>query len=393
MKNIIFTFLLALLHLLQLNVLAQIGIGTTTPHASSILELSATNKGFLVPRMTQAQRTSIASPATGLLVYQTNGTPGFYYYNGSDWSLISTSSGDNLGNHIATQNIRLNGNWLSGDGGSEGVYVNNSGNVGIGTNNPIYKLDVRSNFNKTHGSYHNVFHVGSNDVESMGLFVGWQGGSNKFVSMDAAETDASYIPLCMQANADTNAKIGFGTTSFVGSPVRKFQFGSGSTYNPTIIMNGPSTTGAFGIEFYENETFRSSLGYSPVAGQNWFFIYGAGGSNILRSKNGYTAIGEVGTAQFHSTLETTGSFAAPITKINVNTTLDHTHFIVYRTGGNITLPAASSCKNRMYIIVNRNNLTANISSYTDLDGTSSTTILPNSSITLVSDGTNWLRVQ
>ena len=63
----------------------QAGIGTTTPDASSILDLTSTSKGLLAPRMTSAQRTAIASPATGLLVYQTDGTTGFYYYSGAAW--------------------------------------------------------------------------------------------------------------------------------------------------------------------------------------------------------------------------------------------------------------------------------------------------------------------
>ena len=51
--------------------------------------------------------------------------------------------GDNLGNHTATQNIQLNGNYLSGDGGNEGIYVNNDGNVGIGTTTPSTKFHVQ----------------------------------------------------------------------------------------------------------------------------------------------------------------------------------------------------------------------------------------------------------
>ncbi|NOY61342.1 MAG: hypothetical protein GXO75_20710, partial [Calditrichaeota bacterium] len=51
-------------------------------------------------------------------------------------------SGDNLGNHTATQNIKLNGHWLSNDGGNEGVFVKSNGNVGIGDSSPSYKLSV-----------------------------------------------------------------------------------------------------------------------------------------------------------------------------------------------------------------------------------------------------------
>ncbi len=65
------------------------GIGTITPNASSILEMVSTSKGMLVPRMTKNNRDAIATPATGLLIYQTTNTPGFYYYNGSAWTAVT----------------------------------------------------------------------------------------------------------------------------------------------------------------------------------------------------------------------------------------------------------------------------------------------------------------
>ncbi len=52
------------------------------------------------------------------------------------------SVGDNMGNHTATQNINLNGNYLSGNGTSEGIFVGNDGQVGIGTSSPEYELDI-----------------------------------------------------------------------------------------------------------------------------------------------------------------------------------------------------------------------------------------------------------
>src|SRR5262252_807313 len=65
------------------------GIGTTIPDASSLLEIRSTTKGILIPRMTLAQRNAIASPSTGLMIYQTNSTPGFYYYSGTAWIAVS----------------------------------------------------------------------------------------------------------------------------------------------------------------------------------------------------------------------------------------------------------------------------------------------------------------
>ena len=50
----------------------NVGIGTTTPNASAALDVQSTTQGMLVPRMTAAQRGLIGTPATGLLVYQTD---------------------------------------------------------------------------------------------------------------------------------------------------------------------------------------------------------------------------------------------------------------------------------------------------------------------------------
>jgi hypothetical protein len=65
----------------------NVGIGTQTPHASAVLDvssLSSTNRGLLAPRMTTAQRNAIANPAKGLLVYDTD-INSLFHYNGSVW--------------------------------------------------------------------------------------------------------------------------------------------------------------------------------------------------------------------------------------------------------------------------------------------------------------------
>jgi hypothetical protein len=75
------------------NMSAQVGIGTITPHASSVLELSSTTQGMLTPRMTTAQRVAIASPADGLMVYDTD-LKSFYHYNSSvtSWNVINSGT-------------------------------------------------------------------------------------------------------------------------------------------------------------------------------------------------------------------------------------------------------------------------------------------------------------
>jgi hypothetical protein len=67
----------------------SVGVGTATPAASAALDVSATDKGILVPRLTLAQRDAVAAPATGLLIFQTDNTPGFYFFNGTQWASVS----------------------------------------------------------------------------------------------------------------------------------------------------------------------------------------------------------------------------------------------------------------------------------------------------------------
>jgi hypothetical protein len=86
----------ALINLISITLSAQsIGIGTTTPDNSAQLDISSTDKGLLVPRMTASQRTAIIQPSTGLIVYQTDGSSGFYYNSGTPvtpaWLLLINS--------------------------------------------------------------------------------------------------------------------------------------------------------------------------------------------------------------------------------------------------------------------------------------------------------------
>lgn len=82
---------LLILMVITTNVFAQVGIGTVTPNASSLLDLTSTTQGMLTPRMTTAQKTAIATPANGLMVYDTD-VKAFHYYDSSTSSWIKVLS-------------------------------------------------------------------------------------------------------------------------------------------------------------------------------------------------------------------------------------------------------------------------------------------------------------
>ncbi|WP_162910727.1 tail fiber domain-containing protein [Hymenobacter oligotrophus] len=124
----------------------SVGIGTTAPDASALLELSTTNKGLLLPRLTQVQREAIQSPAAGLLIYQTDNTAGLYIYGGTSWSLLPNAtqqqSADNLGNHTATTNLNLGAHKLAGNGGSLGLSIGSTGVVYTDSNLALADNDL-----------------------------------------------------------------------------------------------------------------------------------------------------------------------------------------------------------------------------------------------------------
>ena len=153
--------LLALLIIGGLTARAQgVGIGTTAPNASAALDIVSSTKGTLLPRITSAQRAAIGTPATGLLVFQTNGkTPGFYYNAGTsgtpNW--LAPGGGDNLGNHTATQTLNLAANALIGTGADLGTTVglgvraDGGLNIGQNTGGNLF-LGYQSGYSNTTGA-------------------------------------------------------------------------------------------------------------------------------------------------------------------------------------------------------------------------------------------------
>ncbi len=133
--------------LMQVREDGQVIIGAAVANGNAVLDVDALNndKGVMLPRLTRAERFAMSlTPADeGLLVYdETNSR--FWYWQGSQWEVVGNNVGDNLGDHTVRQTLNLNDYYLSGDGDSEGLYIDDDGNVGIGTTVPSERFHVNN---------------------------------------------------------------------------------------------------------------------------------------------------------------------------------------------------------------------------------------------------------
>lgn len=88
MKNLFFVVLL-----FSTLTQSQVGIGTTSPNSNSILDVTATNKGILIPRLTTVQINAIPLPAQSLMVFNTDVNLYYYYSTSSNaWMPVNVGS-------------------------------------------------------------------------------------------------------------------------------------------------------------------------------------------------------------------------------------------------------------------------------------------------------------
>ncbi len=143
---------------------------TNTPGTNGDFVITSTTGGLLIPTMTKAQRDAISSPATGLMIYQADNTPGFYYYDGSAWTSAGATSIDGLSDAGASNsNVFL--------GLNAGSLTSGSHNVALGldalaaSSSGIYNAAFgASSLNANTGNY-NVA-IGTNSLSIL------SGGSN-----------------------------------------------------------------------------------------------------------------------------------------------------------------------------------------------------------------------
>ncbi|MBC6609912.1 hypothetical protein H8B15_03195 [Hymenobacter sp. BT507] len=305
--------LLVLLSVLAGPTLAQtggsVGIGTATPDASAVLDLSAPNKGLLIPRLDSAQRVRIAAPATGLLVFQTSPRVGFYYYAGSaaGWRYLPdqtrSSGGDNLGNGVATT-VNLQGNALVGNGaelpaGVRGVGVRADGGLNVGQHTPgenLY-LGYQAGQANTTGYYNQFIGYQAGQASTAGnynQFIGYQSGY--YNTTGSYNQFSGYGSGFYNTTGELNQFSGYESGVFNRAGSNNIFTGYQSGYNNTTgsynqfsgYQSGYNNNGSYNrfggyLSGYSNTTgnfnefsgYRSGF-YNTTGSNNWAFGYLAG---------------------------------------------------------------------------------------------------------------------
>lgn len=240
-------------------VTGRVGIGTTDPHPSALLEIKSTNKGLLMPRLTTIQRTYMDQPAEGLMAYDTD-TKSFWFYKSGAWTEITDGS---------TVQVSYNNSTSLGL----------SGNVGIGVTNPKNKLDVASQerINPTYdGTNLSLYVTGGNYGQTIADFRDKYGqhGVAIFDQGISASGWLEYGDLSFLAKGD------IGSLRFKTNDVERFQINASGR----ILIN----ESAF-LQFATSVGNRKLLLYDLYANDHQFYGLGINPSTLRYQVDATTA--------------------------------------------------------------------------------------------------------
>jgi len=239
----------------------------STADATALLDVKSNAKGILIPRMTKAERTSILTPATGLLVFQNApDSAGFYYYDGSAWNWVATINGN-----ADTLAWKRNGN--------------------AGTTAATHFIGTTDN---------RTLNFRVNNIKS---------GLIDNVTYNSAFGYSSFLN---NSSGTHNTAIGFQSMNNNSSGNYNTAVGAFSSYNTTIgIRNTAIGTSAL---YFNNANDNTAVGYealnqqSSAAAKNNTAI----GSNAMRNNSSGTANTAVGDSAGY--LSTNGSYNVHIGK-------------------------------------------------------------------------------
>jgi hypothetical protein len=262
---------------------AQVGVGTTTPHASARLQIDASAsgnaKGFLPPRVTGTERNAISSPATGLIVYQTDAPIGFYFFNGSAWVRLITPS-DNATNITGTVAVANGGTGLTSI--TSGQIPFGNGTSAIATDSKLEWDNSSSRLNVTGSTW---FKTNGTNIGL--IFDGYSPSGSLQVSRiytEATSGTPSDFILGTYPNGHLNQLYLKQSNGFVGirNSNPNTALDVNGTVNATSVVS-PTITGGSGTT--QALTYKPTTGVGATGADHIFQVGNNGGTEAMRILN------------------------------------------------------------------------------------------------------------
>jgi hypothetical protein len=267
-----------------------INIDGTNADNSALLDIKSNSKGILIPRVTSAQKTAIVTPATGLLIYQTDGTSGFYFYNGNTWAPISATAGPLTG-------------WATTGNAATDSTINF---IGTSDNKPLIgKVNGQQTFyfSPTNTATLIGYQAGKNNTGNINTFLGYQAGlsnttgfANLFIG-----NSSGYSNTTANGNHFIGINAGRNNTSGSVNHFEGFQAGYSNTTGAENYFSG-YLSGFNNTNGSQNYFSGNNAGaFNTTGSNNHFEGYKAGYSNtvglsntFLGNQTGYSNTGGLG---------------------------------------------------------------------------------------------------
>lgn len=248
-----------------MQVFAQTGIGTPNPDPSAKLDITATDKGFLPPRVTltsSTDATTIPSPATGLLVYNTGNNAGlragYYYWNGTDWTTIATPISAQIVDYVSVMLTTDQSNFSIGQ--NVKFQTIQSGNIPYDINSGNFSLTAGKTYRLTA-----LASLNGNSPAGSSLDLIWRSadGTNlsSLGSLITASSNSNFsgqgvVDCIFTPSVNTTVSLYITWVSSSNTVLRAYstnatitQIGSSAIINPWVLSgtNTYNTTGNVGI--------------------------------------------------------------------------------------------------------------------------------------------------
>lgn len=249
----------------------SVGVGTSTPNASAQLDVTATNKGMLVPRVTNTQMLAIASPANGLLVYNTDSSA-FAYRNATAWVFLKgNGTASNDWSTLGNAGTNAAANFIGTTDNADLIFKRNNQRAGlIGINNTSFGYQALNS--STTGNNNTANGAGALAVNGSGSFNTSNGAATLLANDTGSFNTANGYQALRFNKGSFNTAVGMNALLLNNAGNNNTATGVGALSSNTAGFSNV----AIGINALNKNTSRSNL---VAIGDSALYNNGAGAVN------------------------------------------------------------------------------------------------------------------